>query len=69
MRSRSLAPRRSTPPDASVLTANSVRVGEGELNARIWKRPDEEETSSVRSHGSGRQNMPPYRLQMRSLGA
>ena len=35
-------PRPRPPSHASVLTANSVRVGEGELNARIWKRPDEE---------------------------
>ena len=35
-------PRRNPPSRASVLTANSVRVGEGELNAKMWKRPDEE---------------------------
>ena len=35
-------PRPRPPSHASVLTANSVRVGEGELNAKMWKRPDEE---------------------------
>ena len=35
-------PRRNPPSHASVLTANSVRVGEVEFNAKRWKRTDGE---------------------------
>lgn len=34
-------PRRDPPSNVSALTANAVRGGQGELNAGMWKRPDE----------------------------